>query len=100
MKNSFRDSSAVEQSPVKRLVAGSIPAPGVLNRVKNSGRGSKQFCFRQGSKTFDSFLERIREQKTEKVHSSRRERFPAPGANKLDTNSDFEDERIFWRQYS
>ena len=27
-----------------------------------------------------AFLERLREQKTEKVYSSRRERFPTPGA--------------------
>ena len=30
---SFRDSSAVERSPVKRLVAGSNPAPGALKKA-------------------------------------------------------------------
>lgn len=40
----FRDSSAVEQSPVKRLVAGSNPAPGArkIPRVRGGFCGRRE----------------------------------------------------------
>ncbi|MDQ5893151.1 MAG: hypothetical protein QG640_162 [Patescibacteria group bacterium] len=40
----FRCSSAVEQSPVKRLVAGSIPAAGAAKRKSASEAGAFSFA--------------------------------------------------------